>query len=186
MGNEDGRDRKATVRFKNETKIMGKIVPIAEYQVKNNSETVFFIPKKGTPAPKKNELCLVFLPIDRFPFCLDEKSFYFVKIIWPEIVGGIKVFKNIFIPDSELKKLSNDKIVVTITDPEGRHRTSLLRVVTNGDNREMIKRFIEKNLLIENIWIKENGIMETVVKPLEDRNYLKNGFLKHLSELSEV
>lgn len=184
---DDGNERrKATVMFNNDIKIGGKKVPIAEYKGDGASEKVFFIPAGGTLKIRKNEPYLVFLPIDKRPFHMNEKTIYSVRIIWPEIAEGTKVFKNIFIPDAEFKKLSNDKIVVIIIDPKKGHSTSLLRIATNNGNRGIIKRFVKKSLLLEGIWIKENGILEAIVKFSEDRNYLKDGFLKHLSELSEV
>ena len=115
-----------------------------------------------------------------------------VGVIMPEMVGEMKVFENLFILDPEFIKLSNGKIVVMIGDPKGEHRTSLLRIVTNNGNEEMIEGFIRKNLLLEHeeekdpLIVKRNGIIEAIVSPIEDPNYLKGDFLKSLSTLSEA
>jgi hypothetical protein len=183
MDGENGnRNEKVLVTFNGEIKVGKKRIPVAEHKGENDSEKVFLIPK-GTLIPRKNELYLVLLPIDRYPsFYHSEKSVYPVKIIWPEMTEETKVFKNIFIPDPEFKKLSEGKIAVIIVGPKGEHKTFLLRIATNNGNREAVERFVKKNLLLEDVRVKESGIIEAIMELSEDRDYLENDFLKHLSD----
>ena len=175
---------KAIVIFNESIEIKGEIIPAARCKIEGISEELFFIPAKGTSIPDKSEPYLVLLP----SFYYDEKSIYSVKIIKSERVGEIKIFNNIFISGDLFKSINGNKVAVIIMDPGGEHKTLLLRIAINNDNRKIVGRFIVKNLLLEHTQVRvKNGIIEIILEPLEDFNYLRNEFLKHLSgELSET
>ena len=98
------------------------------------------------------------------------------------------MFNNTFILDDLFNRINGNEIAVIIMDPKEGFETLLLRIAANNGNRKRIGRFLEKNLLLEHIEearIKRNGIIEIILKPSEDFNYLRYDFLKHLSRLSE-
>ena len=177
------------VEFNRRIKIRGsrEKVIAAEYTGGNCSGKILLISNNDSVTPKENELYLVFLPRKGYysNIYYNGINVFRVRTVMPETIGEIKVFKNIFIPDSEFKKLSNGKIAVIIADPKGEHGTSLLRILVNNGNG-IVERFVKKNLLLEHMRVKKSGVIEATVKLSEDSTYLKNDFLKHLSELSEA
>ncbi len=181
MNNGNRKEDKAVVTFNSEVEIGGTKMPAAEYEIEGSSKKIFLITKKGVSIPSKNEPYLIFLPL----FYSKGKSIYSVKIIMPKTIGKIKVFKNIFIPDALFSSMNSNEITVIIMNPKEEFPTLLLRIATNNGNKKAVRRFLAKNILLEyteEVRIKENGIIEIIIKPLEDFDYLGNGFLKRLSE----
>ena len=167
---------KATVVFNKTREIGGVEMLVAEY-IRDNSEKVFFIPAKGCPIPLKDEPCLILLPSSYY----NRKIIYSVKIIRPEKVGKIKMFEDVYIPDDLFQSIDSE-ISVIIMNPKKGISTLLLRVAVNNGNKETVGRFLAKNIPLEHTEVQiKNGIIEMIIEPLEDFNYLKNGFLKHLS-----
>ena len=176
--NDNRGGNKAILTFDEGVEIKGKIIPAARCKVEGISEDVFFIPRKEISISEKSESYLVVLP----SLYYKGKSIYSVKIIIPEIIGNIKVFNDVFIPDDLFNSPNND-ISVLIMNPKEGFETLLLRIVTNNGNTEVVRRFLTKNILWEHaeVRIKENGIIEIILESLEDFNYLRSDFIKHLS-----
>ena len=163
-----------------------KKVIVAEYTEEDWFGKILLVSNNDLVTPKENELCLVFLPKKHsYPKTYhNEIGVFRVRIIMPETIGKIKVFKNIFIPESLFKNFNGSKAMVIIRDPnlERDHKTHLLRIATGNSDKEAVERFIKKNLLLEKTEIKESGIIEVTVESSEDPDYLKNNFLELLSD----
>jgi hypothetical protein len=196
---EDEYPEMALVRFDEWIKTKGRKerVMAAEYTGTNcfgKVWKVLLVSNNGSAVPEWNKQYLVFLPKKHYysNIYYNAVSVFRVKVIMPETVGEIKVFNNIFIPAPLFKNFNGSKTMVIIRDPdlEGEHKTSLLRIITNNGNEEIVKRFVKKNLLLEDIKVKKSGIIEAVTEESEDPDFLKNDFLKLLSdfvsELSEA
>ena len=178
MNNNRG-GNKAILTFDETVEIGGEIIPAARCKVEGISEDVFFIPRKEISISEKSESYLVVLP----SLYYKGKSIYSVKIIIPEIIGDIKVFNDVFIPNNLSSSLNNNSVSVLIMNPKEGLETLLLRIVTNNGNAEVVRRFLTKNILWEHaeVRIKENGIIEIILESLEDFDYLRSDFIKHLS-----
>ena len=175
MSDENGRENKAWVRFDEKIEIKKRKIPTAKYK------GAFFIPKRGVSVHKRKTSLVHFYVYPSF--YLDGKAIYSVEIIKSETIGRMEVFRNTYISDCLFKNFNGNETVVIIKDPnlEKGYETSLLRVV-NYNNNEEIARFIQKSFLDTKVWINRNGIVEAIIGASEN-SYLKNNFLKHLSDL---
>jgi len=168
----------AIVKFSETIEIGGIEMPAAKY-TRDNFEEIFLIPAKGVPIPSRGEPGLVILP----SFYHNRKTVYSVKIIGSKRVGEIEVFNNTFIPDDLFGSINGDKIAIIIMDPKEGFKTLLLRITVNNGNEKATKRFLAKNIPLEytEVRIKKSGIIEMIIEPIEDFNYLRTIFIKHLS-----
>ncbi|MCK5123381.1 MAG: hypothetical protein KAQ87_04530 [Candidatus Pacebacteria bacterium] len=171
-----------TIVVFNKIREIGEVEMLVAEYIRDNSEKVFFIPAKDDPIPPRDEPCLVVLPSSYY----NRKTVYSVKTIRPEKVGETTVFRDVFISDYSFQNI-NSKVAIIIMNPKEELETLLLRIAVNNGNKEAVKRFLAKNILLEHTEVrikrnkKEEEIIEIIIEPLEDFDYLRNGLLKHLS-----
>ena len=136
--------KKALVEFK-ETTIGKKRFFVTKYK------GVWLIPTRHSPIPKKKNKYLIFLPTkESYPEFMDGKSVYYVKIIKSEEKNGIEIFRNTYIPHFLLRKFNKNKATILFNGPGERFGSYFVLVCVKNKNEEGIaKRFLKKNLLVE-------------------------------------
>ena len=158
-----------------------KKVIAAEYTEEGWHGKVLLVSNNDSIMPKENELCFVSLTEHYYSkIYYDGINVFRVRIEMPKIIGGIKVFKNIPIPDLLLESYSgdNNKAVAILMYPDKRHGTFLVRIRDNYDSG--VIRFLRKNLIDAKIKMI-NGTIRITTGKLEDSNYLEKSFWNKLS-----